>query len=476
MAKDRTARQTALLEGPIFRSLLQLTIPIVLATILQSAYQLTDAFWVGRLGGYAVAAVTVSFPLMFLMIALGAGMAIAGSTLIAQYFGARNGPMVNHVAAQTLLMVALASVVFGTIGYSMAPAVLNAMGVEPEVLPAATQFMRVSFVGLVFVFGFAMIQAVLRGLGEVRLPLYIVFGTVLLNFVLDPLLIFGIGPIPAAGVAGAALATIGTQSLAAVAGLALLLSGRYGIHLALHHFRPDLPFFKRAFLLGFPASVEQTARGLGLTVMTFLVARFGTVTMAAYGIGFNVLSFVIIPAMGLSMATSTLVGQNIGAGKIERAESIARLSGVISFVGLTAIGLGVFVSAVPIVRYFVPADDAVIAAGGTFLQIVALSFGLIGLQLTLAGVFRASGNMVATMTLALVSQWVFQFPIAYILAFHTELGAEGIWWAFPASNVSIAGITVIWFLKGDWKRTRLTEEQRVVEEVSEEILIEEGMH
>ena len=131
------------------------------------------------------------------MIALGAGMAIAGSTLIAQYFGARNGPMVNHVAAQTLLMVALASVVFGTIGYSMAPAVLNAMGVEPEVMSAATQFMRVSFVGLVFVFGFAMIQAVLRGVGEVRLPLYIVFGTVLLNFALDPLLIFGLGPIPA---------------------------------------------------------------------------------------------------------------------------------------------------------------------------------------------------------------------------------------------------------------------------------------
>ena len=320
MAEDRTARQTALLEGPIFRSLLQLTIPIVLATILQSAYQLTDAFWVGRLGGYAVAAVTVSFPLMFLMIALGAGMAIAGSTLIAQYFGARNGPMVNHVAAQTLLMVALASVVFGTIGYSMAPAVLNAMGVEPEVLPAATQFMRVSFVGLVFVFGFAMIQAVLRGVGEVRLPLYIVFGTVLLNFVLDPLLIFGIGPIPATGVAGAALATIGTQSLAAVAGLALLLSGRYGIHLALHHFRPDLPFFKRAFLLGFPASVEQTARALGLTAMTFLVARFGTVTMAAYGIGFNVLSFVIIPAMGLSMATSTLVGQNIRQDRARRVD------------------------------------------------------------------------------------------------------------------------------------------------------------
>ncbi len=475
MAKDTTTVHSALLEGPIFSSLLRLAIPIILATILQSAYQLTDAFWVGRLGAQAVAAVSVSFPFTFLMIALGAGMAIAGSTLIAQYYGARNWPMVNHVAAQTLLMVGLASVVFGSLGFWMAPGVLRLMGVEPDVIPGATQFMRVSFVGLVFVFGFAMIQAVLRGVGEVQKPLYIVLGTVVLNFALDPLLIFGIGPIPATGVAGAALATLGTQSLAAVAGLSLLLSGRYGIHLRPRDFRPDLPFFKRAFLLGFPASVEQTARALGLTVMTFLVASFGTVTIAAYGIGFNVLSFVIIPAMGLSMATSALVGQNIGAGQMDRAESIAKLSGMISFSSLTVIGLGVFVSAFHIVRFFVPSDAGVIAAGGTFLRIVAPSFGFIGLQLALTGVFRASGNMVATMTLALVSQWVFQFPIAYILSLHTALGPEGLWWAFPVSNVSITVITVIWFLKGDWKKTRLTDEQRVREEVSEEILIEEGM-
>ena len=243
MAKDTTTVHSALLEGPIFSSLLRLAIPIILATILQSAYQLTDAFWVGRLGAQAVAAVSVSFPFTFLMIALGAGMAIAGSTLIAQYYGARNWPMVNHVAAQTLLMVGLASVVFGSLGFWMAPGVLRLMGVEPDVIPGATQFMRVSFVGLVFVFGFAMIQAVLRGVGEVQKPLYIVLGTVVLNFALDPLLIFGIGPIPATGVAGAALATLGTQSLAAVAGLSLLLSGRYGIHLRPRDFRPDLPFF-----------------------------------------------------------------------------------------------------------------------------------------------------------------------------------------------------------------------------------------
>ena len=193
---------------------------------------------------------------------------------------------------------------------------------------------------------------------------------------------------------GAAFATIGTQSLAAGAGVWLLLSGRYGIHLTLSHFRPDLSFFKRAFLLGFPASVEQTAHALGLTVMTFLVASFGTVTVAAYGIGFNVLNFVIVPAMGLSMATSALVGQNIGAGKIERAESIARLNALVSFGSLSAIGVVVFAFASPLVRFFVPTDEAVVSTGGTFLRMMALTFGFIGLQLALTGVLRA-GNMVA---------------------------------------------------------------------------------
>ena len=157
-----------------------------------------------------------------------------------------------------------------------------------------------------------------------------------------------------------------TQSLAAVAGLGILFSGRFGIKLKPKHFRPDFSFYKRAFLLGLPASIEQTTRGFGLTVMTFLVASFGTVTIAAYGIGFNVLSFVIIPAMGLSMATSALVGQNIGAGNIARATEIATLSATISFTSLTVMGGIVYVGAAPIVRFFVPSDANVLAAGGVF--------------------------------------------------------------------------------------------------------------
>jgi len=469
------ARFPSLLDGPIVPSLLKMAVPIVLANILASAYQLTDAFWVGRLGGDAVAAVSVSFPVIFVMIAVGMGFGIAGSTLVAQYMGAGNQQMVNHVAAQTLLMVAIASGVLGAVGYAIAPGLLRLMGVEPAVFTGAVQFMRVSFIGLVTVFGFAMFQAVLRGVGQVTLPLYIVAGTVVLNFALDPLFIFGWGPIPPQGVAGAAYATLGTQTLAAVIGLAALLNGRYGIHLTWSDFTPDWEFIKKAFVLGFPATIEQSARGLGMTVMTFLVATFGTVAIAAYGVVTNIFMFVLIPAMGLSMATSALVGQHIGAGKIERAARISHLSSTISFVGLSLIGASIFLGAHAIVAFFVPTDAAVVETGARFLRIFSLSFGFLGLQLSLIGVFRAAGKTVTTMVLALVSQWVLQFPLAYILGKHTAGGLNAMWWAFPTSMVISTLLAVVLFVRGDWKQGRLTGEAALAEEVTEEILIEEGV-
>jgi putative MATE family efflux protein len=199
-------------------------IPIILGNALQSGYQLTDAFWVGRLGASAVAAVAVSFPVTFLVIALGAGLAMAGATLIAQYMGAGRQDMVNHVAAQTMAMVAITSVVLGTLGYIVTPYLLELLSVAPDVYAGALGFMRVSFVGIIFVFLYAMFQALMRGIGETRLPLFIVLGTVVLNFVLDPLFIFGWGPVPGQGVMGAAIATLVTQALAALIGMIVLLA------------------------------------------------------------------------------------------------------------------------------------------------------------------------------------------------------------------------------------------------------------
>lgn len=469
------ADRKQLLEGPIGAALLRLALPIMLGNLLQTGYQLTDAFWVGRLGASAVAAVSITFPVSFLVIALGAGLAIAGATLTAQYMGAGRQDMVNHVAAQTMLMVALTSAVLGAGGYALAPHLLRWMKVAPDVYAAALGFMRVSFVGMIFVFMYAMFQALMRGVGQTRVPLMIVLGTVILNFVLDPAFIFGWGPLPAFGVMGAALATLATQGLAAMLGIAIFLRGRHGIQLTWRGFTPDLAYVKRAFILGLPSSVELASRGLGPLAMSFLAAGFGTVTLAAYGVGTNILQFITIPAMGLSQAVSALVGQNMGAGNVARAERTARLGAFAGLAVLTIVGGIAFVCAEHLIAFFVPADAAVIAEGARFVRIMCLAWGGIGVQLCAVSAFRASGNMVIAMAIAVVFQLGVQVPLAYGLARGTGLAEAGIWWSFPITSVMAAVTSALWFAQGGWKKTRLTEEKRQIAGVTDEAILEEGI-
>jgi putative MATE family efflux protein len=467
--------RAALLEGPILKSLLRLAIPIVLANVLQAGYQLVDAFWVGRLGGAAVAAVSVSTPVTFLTLGLGTGFAIAGSVLIAQYFGAGDHRMVSHVAAQTLLMVILVSLLLGTIAFIFTPHFLRLLRVAPDVYAGAKGFMRVSFVGLVFNFSFFVFQSIMRGVGNATIPVYIVLGTVILNFALDPIFIFGWGPVPGYGVMGAALATLSTQIVAAVAGFIVLLRGRRGIHLKLADFRPDMKHVKRAFSIGLPASVEQSMRALGLTVMTFLIASFGTETVASYGAGSNLLQVVMIPALGLSMAISTLVGQNIGAGNMARAARIGKLGAALGFGALTLFGILAYLLAPQLVAFFVPEDPVVIQGGAVFLRTMSLAWGFLGLQMCLSGVLRASGNMVQVMLLTIISQWVLQFPLAYVLAEKAGMGARGIWMAFPVTNIIMSLVTMAIYARGGWKKGRLTDADGALSnKVQDESMVEEG--
>jgi putative MATE family efflux protein len=326
----------------------------------------------------------------------------------------------------------------------------------------------VMFLSLPFLFLYAMVQALLRGVGEVKVPLFIVGGTVAINFALDPILIFGKFGAPALGVMGAAVATLVSQLVAAIVSMRVLFGGRYGIHVHWRDFIPDFAFVKRAFLLGYPASIEQSARGLGMTAMIFLVTAFGTVATASYGVGVNVFNVAIIPAMGLAMATSTLVGQNIGAGNIARAEEVARLAAVITFVVLTGFGLLCAIFAPAIVAFFVPEDRAVIAQGAVFIRTALWSAGFIGLQFGLAAVLRAAGEMIPAMAIGLASQWLLQLPLAYILSRHTGLGVDGLWWSTPLANIAAAGLAAFWFIKGSWKQRRLIAPVRLQQEAVEE--------
>ncbi|WP_323756485.1 MATE family efflux transporter [Roseivirga sp.] len=450
----KTPRRS-LTEGPILKTLTMLALPIIGVNLLQTGYQLVDAFWVGRLGANAVAAVSISFPINFLLISLSSGFAFAGAILIAQYAGAKNFKMVNHVARQTLLMAFLISLVVSIIAYIFSPQILYAIGVEEIIFDDANLFQRTIFIGLIFNFGFIMFQSLLRGVGEVKIPLYINGTTLLLNFFLDPLFIYGWGPIQAYGVTGAAVSTLVTQFISIAVGMYILLKGTTEIKLSIKAFSFDWPLLKKAFKLGFPSSIEISARALGLTLMTVLAARFGTEVLAAYGVGSRLISFVVILSLGLSKACTTLVGQNMGAQRIDRAEKTSYYSSVIGFISLSIVGLIFFIFAEPLTRAFLSGDDYVVGMGVDFLKITSLSFGFMGLQMSIIGTLRGSGNTVSSMVLTIIGIWVIQFPVAWYLSSHTNLDYDGLWWSFPISNVIPALITLGWYKTGRWKNKNL---------------------
>jgi len=441
-----------LAQLPIPKALGILSYPLVLSNTLFTSHQVVNTFWVGKLGATAIAAVSVSFPVIFLLVSLGGGLSLAASILVAQYAGARNSPMLTHVSAQALSLVLTVATLFSVTGWISAGSLLHLIGVGSDVLPAATVYLRVSLLGIVFMFAFEIFQSILRGMGEVKFPLYLITCSVALNLILDPLFIFGLGPLPASGVAGAAYATLCTQCLLAVVSLWILLRRRDGVCLRPADFVPSLPTMKRILVLGVPGCIEQAVDALGLTVITAMVSGWGTTAIAAYGVAFRLLIIVLIPALGISTATATLVGHNMGAENFVRAKKCATVSAWYSFWFLTALAVPVFLGAEAVVRFFVPRDPAIISQGSTVLRFMAASFGLIGVQFSLIGALRGAGDTFMPMILTITSIWIIQIPVAYSLGRFTSLGAAGLWWSFPVSALLTAGLAIRQFNVHQWRR------------------------
>jgi len=465
-----------LTKGSVFRSLIKLSVPIVMANFLQTAYQLTDTFWVGRLGTDAVASLSLSFPIIFLLISLGGGFTVSGTILVSQFTGQKNTEMVSNVCFQTLLITIASSVILSTLGYFFVPYVIGAMTDNTNIQELTISYLRITFIGLIFSYLYMMFQSLYRGVGDVKTPFYIVLVTVILNFVLDPIFIMGYGPIKSYGVAGAAYATIITQAIAAILGIILLAKGSGGIKLDFKVLRLDFKLIKQIITLGLPASTEQSTRALAMMVMTFLVASFGKIPLAAYGIGIRVLTFIIIPSLGFSMATSTLVGQNVGAFQYERTKEITSKALWIIFWSLSASGILFFIFAEQTLYIFVPNSPEVIIEGAKFIRIISLTFGLVGVQQVASGALRGGGSPLIPMLVAIVSLWVIRFPLAYILSHHTPLGQEGIYWSFVGGNILGAAIALIIIRRNNWIKNVASAFEKAETKIIEEAITEEGRH
>ena len=452
-------------EGRIISSLLSLAGPIIAANILQSAYQLIDTFWLGRLGADAVAAVSLSFPLLFLVLSLGAGLTLAGTVMVARYKGADNQLMIDFSSSQSVFLIFLTAILLAILSYFAAEPLMKVIGAGPDIIKNAITYFKVSSIGFVFLFLFFLFQSLMRGIGNVMLPVYIVLSTVVLNAVLDPLFIYGYGPIPGFGVAGAAVSSVITQAVASSIGLYILFKGKHGIKISLASMNFDIEHLKKTFNIGFPASIEQSTRALGMTMMMAIVTSFGSDIVAAYGIGARMLSFIVVPALGLGIATTSLVGQNIGALKIKRAEKVANLSAKVAFFGFTGMGLLMFVIAEPLTAIFIPDDPQVIKDGALFIKIMSVSFGFLGLQQVMNGTFNGAGFTKASMIISIMSLWVVRFPLAFILSYNLKMGPEGIWWSFPISNLIAGIVAFVYFKTGYWKKRVIRDRSFLTEHV-----------
>ncbi|MEF8779624.1 MAG: MATE family efflux transporter [Haloferacaceae archaeon] len=472
--RDRAVNVT---DGDLFRPLLLLSLPIVASQVLQVAYNVADTYWVGRLGSDAVAALSYSWAVVFLMVSIGGGLTVAGTVLIAQHKGAKDFDRSHHVAGQTLSFVTLVALAFGALGWWFTPDMMRLIGAVPggDAYVFAVEYTRIIFAGVVFMFWFFIYDALSRGWGDTRTPLYLMAISVTLNVVLDPFLILGFQGNPVLswmgleavgetlfaqtgfsgfGVVGAAYATVFSRGFAAFIGLFLLFSGRVGLQPALSDLLLDAETVRRILDIGGPTAIEQGVRAFGITVLTAVVALAGTDAVAAYGIATRLSSILFLPALGLARGTETVVGQNLGASQVARSRRAVGLSvGMIVAVFVAVVAVA-YPFAESIAGFFIdettPNAGEVIAMSAAFVTIAGPSYVFLGAFQVLLGGFRGAGSTRAAMVLSIQELWVFRIPVAYVLLSAFDMGITGVWYAFVVSYFFSLVTTVVWFSRGTW--------------------------
>ncbi|MFB6171412.1 MAG: MATE family efflux transporter, partial [Haloarculaceae archaeon] len=295
--------------------------------------------------------------------------------------------------------------------------------------------------------------SLMRGAGDTITPMLVMFGTVVLNVVLDPFLINGwaLGPVafPELGIQGAAIATVFSRAIAMLAGLVIMESGRRGIQIHLSQMVPDFQYLRKILAIGVPASIEGTGRALSINLLLVIVGMFSTPVVAAFGIGTRVFSVIFLPAIAVARGVETMSGQNIGAGKYDRAERANYVAAKGLFVILALVGVGIFLVPGPIVGAFTD-DPAVLDVGTQFLRYVSLSFGFIGIMRAFTGGFRGAGKTLIAAAISILTLAGIRLPVAYVASQYL-FGVRGIWMAFFVSNVAGAGIAWLWFRRGTWR-------------------------
>lgn len=450
--KGATGRN--LTEGNVFKHMVLFSLPLLIGNVLQSLNQIIDAFWVGRfVGSDALAAVAVSGPVVFVLLAFVFGFVIAASTMVAQYKGANDEEGLQKTIDSSIKALSIAALILTVVSIICVPYILRLLQTPAEIFDMANQYLIIFFSGLLFVGGYNYLSAILRGLGDSKTPLYFLIIATVLNIILDPILIIGPGPLPALGVAGAALATVISQATAFLLAVIYIKRRDFGFQLRLWRAKFDNTYLMKMVKLGIPAGTQQVVVSTAVVAVMGAVNLQGADTVAGFGLATRLDGFIFLPAMTLGMAISAMVGQNIGAGRWERIPAIVRSGMLLALLITGSLSTLLFFFRVEALAFFTT-DPAVIEQGALYLQIVVFTFIPFSFMFILTGVLRGAGDMFWSLILTASSLWAIRVPAVYILSyFYNEIG---IWIGMAISFVAAYIIVGLYYLTGNWKKKAIT--------------------
>jgi putative MATE family efflux protein len=449
----------SLTDGSIPVGLFRFSLPILFANILQSLNASVNSVWVGRfLGEAALTATSNANTVMFLLIGAAFGVALAATILIGQFIGANNIAETKRIVGTSATFFAGISLVMAAAGLILSRPLLIAMSTPADSLPLAVAYMRVIFLGVPCLYLYAFVMAVLRGAGDSKTPFYFMLLSVGIDIALNPLFIFGLGPIPRFGIAGSALATFVAQAVSLVA----LIRHLYRRHhiLCLHKdelklLRPDWALVGTLVKKGIPMSGQMLVMSLSGVLMITLVNRFGVDTTAAFGAGLQIWNYLQMPAFAVGMGVSAMAAQNVGARKWERVTRIASVGVLYSVLLTGSVALLIELLNTQVFGLFLPAGSGALAIASHMNRIVTGSFIFFGISVALFGVVRATGAVMAPFVVLTVSLLVVRYPMAQLFLPHYQ--ADAVWWSFPVSSALSALLALLYYKFGSWRSAHMTE-------------------
>lgn len=440
-----------ILNGNMMRAILSIAVPVVINSFLQTMYNLTDTYWLGKLGTYELAAINLVTPLQNIVVNFGSGITVAGSVLIAQQIGAKRDREARAMANQIFACAMIFAVICAGLIALFTPGIVSWLGADGNTWKYACTYMQIVILDMPFLYTVNIFASIHQAQGDTVTPMFLNLGGICLNMVLDPLFMIGLK----GGVAGAALATVLAKAVPAVIAFVLINRKTGLVYLDLRHLRFEREKLKSIVTVGLPTAIGGSTMQFGFLLMSRNVFKYGTAAMAAYGIGNKVNGLISLPSNGIGSAVATIVGQNVGAGQLDRAEKGYRLSRRISVIFLFVGGMILsreFISTA-IVSIFSD-DPEVIAMAADFFSIMAFWCFTNGVYNSTSGLFQGTGHTEVTMAVDVTRLWVFRFATLFVCENWLHMGVRSIWYSVVVSNGISAGILYLLYKTGIWRRKR----------------------